>query len=160
MTSISRAKADATAQATPEHCFAVLAPIDPTLYYPKYGPLPAVVGVRNQSGAWDTPGRTRTLDLSDGGWVVETITRSEPPLHFDYALTEFQKVFGVLVSSALAEWSFEAEGEGTRIHWTYSFHGLPGRGWIVKLIVSLWWAPYMRRVLPPIVAEIERGSAH
>jgi hypothetical protein len=149
---------DATAQATPERCFAVVAPIDPTLYYPKYGPLPAVTGVRNQTGSWDTPGRTRTLDLSDGGSVVETITRAEHPRHFDYELTEFQKVFGALVSSALAEWTFESVGEGTRIHWAYSFHALTGRGWIVKLIVSLWWAPYMRKVLPPIVAEIERGS--
>lgn len=159
MTTIS-AEADATANATPERCFAVVAPIDPTLYYPKHGPLPAVVGVRNQTGSWDTPGRTRTLDLSDGGFVVETITRSAPPQHFDYELTEFQKIFGVLVSSALAEWTFESVGDGTRIHWTYSFRALRGRGWIVGLIVSLWWAPYMRRVLPPIVAEIERGAAN
>lgn len=159
MTSISIAIVDATARATPQRCFAVVAPIDPTQYYPKFGPLPAVTGVRNQSGSWDTPGRTRTLDLSDGGSVVETITRSDPPRHFDYELTEFQKVFGALVSSALAEWTFEPEGEGTGIRWKYSFHALRGRGWLVKFIVTLWWAPYMRRVLAPIVAEIEAGPA-
>jgi Polyketide cyclase / dehydrase and lipid transport len=160
MTTISIATVDAPARATPERCFAVLAPIDPTLYYPKYGPLPAVTGVRNQSGSWDTRGRTRTLDLSDGGFVVETITRVDASRNFDYELSNFQKLFGVLVSSALAEWSFEPVGGGTNIHWAYSFHARPGRGWIVKLIVGLWWAPYMRRVLPPIIAEIERGSAN
>ena len=70
--------------------------------------------MRNQTGSWDTPGRTRTLDLSDGGSVVETITRSEPPQHFEYELTEFQKIFGALVSSALAEWTFESVGAGVK----------------------------------------------
>ena len=43
---------------------------------------------------------------------------------------------------------------GTRITWTYTFFGKPGRGWLVGLIVRLFWAPYMRRVLPAIIREV------
>jgi len=131
----------------------------PTEFYPRFGPLPAVVAVRDQPHAWDTAGYTRTLGLSDGGHVVETITQSDPGVFFGYDLSDFQKLFGRLVSGARAEWTFTPEGSSgaaTRIRWTYAFHPLPGRGWIVRAVVAALWAPYMRRVLPAIVAEVGR----
>ena len=131
----------------------------PSEFYPRFGPLPAVVAVRDQPRTWDVVGYTRTLGLSDGGHVVEAITQSEPGVFFGYDLTEFQKLFGHLVSGARAEWRFTPEGSSgaaTRIRWSYAFHPLPGRGWIVRAIVAAFWAPYMRRVLPAIIAEIGR----
>lgn len=150
---------DAVAQATPKQSYETSGPIDPTQFYPRFGPLPAVVGVRDQSGTWDTVGHSRRLDLSDGGHVIETITDAASPNFFAYELSDFQKLFGMLVSGARAEWRFERVAGGTRIRWTYTFFGKPGRAWIVKLIVALWWAPYMKRVLPPIAAEVERQTA-
>lgn len=158
MTSSATASANAVAETTPKRAYETSGPVDPTKFYPKFGPLPAVVEVRDQSGSWDTPGRTRTLVLSDGGSVVETITNAESPSYFAYDLSRFTGLFGVLVSGARAEWRFERIAEGTRIHWTYTFRGLPGRAWIVKLIVKLWWARYMQRVLPPIAREVERPT--
>ena len=99
---------------------------------------------------------TRTLALSDGGSVVETITESDPGVFFGYNLSAFQKLFGRLVSGARAEWTFTSEGATTRIRWTYAFHPLAGRGLIVRAIVALFWAPYMKRVLPTIVSAINR----
>ena len=52
-----------------------------------------------------------------------------------------------------AEWDFDAAVEGTRVRWRYTFHAQPKRGWIVRLIVKLAWARYMRRVLPGLLAE-------
>ena len=147
------------AQSTPKQAWEISGPVDPTKFYPKFGPLPAVVAVRDQSGTWDTVGRSRRLMLSDGGSVIETITDADSPGYFAYELTTFTKLFGVLVSGARAEWRFERIPEGTRIRWTYTFHGLPGRAWIVKLIVKAWWAPYMRTVLPRIAREIDRAAA-
>ncbi|CAN5367816.1 hypothetical protein BH10ACT7_BH10ACT7_21640 [soil metagenome] len=160
MGNTASATAEAVAATTPKQAWDISAPIDPTRFYPKFGPLPAVVQVRDQSGPWDTPGRTRTLVLSDGGSVVETITDAKSPSYFAYDLSDFTKLFGVLVADARAEWTFERIAEGTKITWTYRFRGLPGRAWIVKLIVSLWWARYMKRVLPPIAREVERAAAH
>lgn len=159
MGNTASATAEAVAATTPKQAWEISGPINPTLFYPKFGPLPAVVQVRDQSGTWDTPGRTRRLMLSDGGSVVESITDAKSPGYFAYNLSNFTKLFGVLVSGARAEWSFERIAEGTRITWKYTFSGLPGRAWIVKLIVKLWWAPYMEKVLPPIAREVERAAA-
>lgn len=145
-----RASAEALTRTNAHRAYEISGPLDPTLFYPRFGPLPAVVEVRNQSGSWDTVGRTRTLMLSDGGHVVETITDAHSPLLFGYELSDFQKLFGTLVSGARAEWRFEPLRSGAIVQWTYTFFARPARGWIVRLIVRLWWARYMRKVLPPI----------
>jgi Polyketide cyclase / dehydrase and lipid transport len=133
-------------------------PITPVGFYPKFGPLPAVVGVRNQTGDWDAAGQSRTLVLSDGGTVVETTAIVDAPGFFAYDLTDFTKLFGHLVAGARAEWSFATDADGTRITWTYAFHPLPRVGGIVGAIVKLFWAPYMRSVLPAIIAEVEKRA--
>jgi hypothetical protein len=99
------------------------------------------------------------LMLSDGGSVIETITDTEVPVLFAYELSEFQKLFGTLVSGARAEWRFESRQSGSIVRWSYTFFARPGRGWIVWLVVKLWWARYMRHVLPPIAREIDRLAA-
>lgn len=129
--------------------------VDPARSYPKFGPLPAVVEVIDQTGPWDTVGRTRMLRLSDGGHVIETVTDADHPTFFAYELTDFQKLFGRLVEGARAEWRFTEVSGGTRIHWSYVFHPKPRAGWIVGAIVTLFWAPYMRRVLPGIIRAVE-----
>ena len=148
------ARVQAVAPADPARTFDLLTPSDPARFYPRFRVIPAVVGVTDQTGAWDAPGQTRTLHLSDGSSVVETTTDVDRPGFFAYELTDFTKVFGPLVDHARAEWHFdEAEG-GTRITWSYTFFGRPGRGWIVGLIVKLAWAAYMRRVIIGLVDEV------
>jgi len=143
---------------TPKQAFEISAPLDPTRFYGKFGPLPAVVAVSGQSGQWDTVGRTRTLKLSDGGSVVETITDVVSPTLFAYDLSNFTGVFRLLVTGARAEWAFERTALGTLISWTYTFHGRVGRTWLVRAIVRIWWARHMDRVLPMIGREIERTT--
>jgi len=134
----------------------VLVPIDPSRFYPKFGPIPATVAVREQSGPWDVVGQTRKLILADGGHVIETITDVEKEAFFAYELTDFQKVFKVLVDHARAEWTYTETPDGTLVHWTYTFIPRANRGWAVSLIVRLWWGSYMRNVLPEIIHEAER----
>ncbi len=122
---------------------------DPTRFYPRSGVLPAVVEVRGQTGAWDAAGQTRTLVLSDGGTLVETLSSADAPL-FAYELSRFTGLFGRLVAGGRSEWRVAAEGEGSSIAWTYSFTALPGRGALVAAIVRVAWGPYMRQVLPAI----------
>lgn len=153
------ATATAMATATPQQAYDISGPLDPTAFYPRSGALPAVIEVRDQSGPWDTVGQTRRLMLSDGGHVIETITDANSPTYFAYELSDFQKLFGALVKGARAEWRFAREVEGTSIRWTYTFFGKPGRGWIIAIIVTLLWAPYMRKVLPPIANEVSRRAA-
>jgi hypothetical protein len=154
----STAIAELVAHASLSTTWSTVTPLTPVGYYPKSGLLPAVIGVRDRPVTWDTPGQTRTLLLSDDGSVVETITDARPLGFFAYNLTDFQKLFGRLVDHARAEWTFTQDVGGTHIHWSYAFFAKRGAGLVVAAIVHLLWAPYMRRVLPGIVAEVERRS--
>jgi hypothetical protein len=147
------------APADPARTFDLLTPSDPVRFYPKFRVIPAVVSVSDQSGAWDAAGQTRTLHLSDGSSVVETTKSVERPTFFAYELTDFTKAFGPLVDHARAEWRFDPAEGGTRITWSYTFFGRPGRGWIVELIVRFAWAAYMRKVMVGLVDEVRRAGA-
>ena len=129
----------------------------PVGLYPRAGLLPAVVEVRDQTGHWDGVGQTRKLMLSDGGSVIEHTTNVDRLEFFAYNLTDFQKVFGVMVESARAEWTFSQAPNGILIRWRYTFHSKSGYGLPLAAIIKLLWGPYMRRVLPGIVLEIERS---
>jgi hypothetical protein len=122
---------------------------DPARFYPRSGVLPGVVEVRDQTGAWDAVGQTRTLVLTDGGTVKETLTAVTPP-RFAYDLSTFTGFFGRLVASGRSEWRIAPDREGSSIEWTYTFTAKPGWGLLVATILRLAWAPYMRRVLPAI----------
>jgi hypothetical protein len=152
----STARAEGFAPAKPDRTFAILTPSDPTRFYPRFGPIPAIVRVDDQTGDWDAVGQSRRLTLSDGGTLIERLKVVDPPRRFAYQLTDFTGFFGNLVAFADAEWDFDANVEGTRIRWTYTFHAQPKRGWIVRLVVVLWWGRYMRRVLPLLIDEVRR----
>jgi hypothetical protein len=128
----------------------------PVGLYPRSGLLPGVVEVRDQSGDWDAAGQTRQLMLSDGGSVIEHTTDVDRQQFFAYNLSDFQKIFGVMVESARAEWTFTTAPNGTLIRWQYTFHARRGYGLPLAAIITFLWGPYMARVLPGIVAEVER----
>lgn len=150
----STAKAEGFAPAKPDRTFAIMTPSDPTRFYPKFGPIPAIVRVDDQTGAWDAVGQSRKLTLSDGGTVIERLKAVDAPRRFAYQLTDFTGFFGNLVAFAEAEWDFDASIQGTRIRWTYTFHAQPQRGWLVRLVVTLAWARYMNKVLPGLIDEV------
>lgn len=125
---------------------------DPARFYPRSGVLPAVVAVRDQSGAWDAVGQTRTLVLSDGGTVRETLRTVSAPV-FAYDLSHFTGFFGGLVDGGRSEWRVDGQLTGSRITWTYTFSARRGRGLLVAAIMRLAWARYMHRVLPAIAAS-------
>jgi hypothetical protein len=154
----STASAELIANVGLDPAWSIATPLTPVGFYPRFGPLPAVIEVRDQTGEWDAVGQTRTLMLSDGGSVVEHTSEVVRPGFFAYELTDFQKLFGKIVSGARAEWRFREVAGGTSIRWTYTFTALPGRRWLLAAIVGNLWAPYMRRVLPGIVAEVERRA--
>ncbi|MBK4346110.1 SRPBCC family protein [Lacisediminihabitans changchengi] len=150
------ASAEGTTIAPLDRAWQISTPLTPVGFYPKFGPLPAVIEVRDQTGAWDAPGQTRQLMLSDRGSVIEHLQLVDAPRRFEYRLSDFQKLFGKLVSGARAEWLYTEVAGGTSIRWTYTFEPYPRARLLVGLIVRLFWAPYMRRVLPGIIAEVER----
>ena len=76
--------------ASPAQAFEHVAPIDPRALFTGYRPLPAVIGTRNQTGAWDTPGQTRTVALSDGSVAREQLKHYHPAQYFSYTVSGFR----------------------------------------------------------------------
>src|ERR1700709_1596158 len=74
---------------SPDDSFAIIAPIDLSLVFHKWGPLPGVGGVANQTGTWDEVGRSRNPQLTDGTTATETLTEYTAPHSFAYQLTDF-----------------------------------------------------------------------
>lgn len=146
------ASATAYVAAPPHVVFSRLTQHDATKFYPGSAVLPAVIEVRDQTGGWDAAGQTRTLVLSDGGTLTETLRVVTEPL-FAYDLSHVTGLFGALVAGARSEWQVVAAGEGSTIAWTYAFTARPGRGLLVAAFVRFAWARYMRSVLPPIAAS-------
>lgn len=155
----STAKVEGFAPAKPDRTFAIMTPSDPTRFYPRFGPIPAIVRVEDQTGAWDAVGQSRKLIFSDGGTVIERLKVVDPPRRFAYQLTDFTGFFSTLVAFADAEWDFDASVEGTRIRWTYTYHAQPQRGWIVRALVAVVFSRYMKKVLPLLTDEVRRVSS-
>jgi len=152
----STATVQLVAHAEPDIAWDVTTLTNPTWFYAKFGPLPGVVDVWGQVGEWNAVGKTRTLKLSDGGSVIETLTDVAHAEFFAYDLSEFQGLFGRIVAGARAEWDFWQEGDSTGIRWTYTYTARPGFGLVVSAIVRVFWSRYMQRTLPVIVREVER----
>lgn len=147
----------AVASSPQQQTFAAVVPIDLTLIFKRLGPLPAVIGTRDQSGSWDRVGRTRRVILSDGTSASEQITAYEPPSYFEYEVGGFTNVLRRLVSGARGYWRFTpASDGGTYIAWTYSFRPLRFRAAAVRVLVATLWRLYMRRALAATVREVER----
>lgn len=161
MTTTASGTAEGIARAPLARAFAIGTPMTPVGFYPRAGLLPAVTEVRGQTGPWDAVGQRRQLMLSDGGSVTETLVEVDSPRRFVYELSNFERLFGLLVSGARAEWEFSADqATTTRIRWRYTFFARPGAGFVLRAIVRFLWAPYMRRVLPGIIAEIDRSGPY
>jgi len=142
--------------------FEYIVPIDLTLIFTGYGPLPAVIGVENQTGSWNGAGQTRTVILSDGSTARELLTRYDHPRYFSYTVSNFSGVLRFLTISANGEWWFETSQHphSTFVKWSYAFNS---RSAIVApvlwLITNFLWQGYMNKALKLCKHQIESQTA-
>jgi hypothetical protein len=148
---------EADARAPRAAAFACIAPIDLSKIFPRYGPLPAVVGTSDESGAWDHVGATRTVNLSDGSSVREELTAYVEGERFLYRLSPVKSPLRFVVRYAAGAWEFTDQPEGvTHVRWTYTFHPRQGRRWLVSAFLRPLWERYQRRALALAVREAEQ----
>lgn len=149
----------ATANAELTKTFEIVVPIDVPSIMPGYGPLPAVVGVEEQTGAWDAIGQTRIVRLADETTAREEITLYEAPNRFDYTVSHWSGVTKFLAREAKSEWRFsEVSAQQTHIEWSYLFR--PRSAWLVLpllLIVQLLWRGAMKGALRECVRQAENA---
>jgi hypothetical protein len=149
----------AHSRAGPEVAFDAIAPIDLASIFERWLLMPGVVGVRDQSGPWDEPGRSRTVQLSDGSEVPERLTSVDRPRSFAYRVGPFPRPLGLLASVADGEWRFTPTSGGTDIRWTYRFEPRPGRRGLMRLLIAPLWRGYARRALERAVRAADAVRA-
>lgn len=146
-----------TTDLAPKPAFEAGVRVDLTKIFTGFGPLPAVVGIRDQTGSWDHVGVSRRPVLSDGTAAFERVTRYEPGSYFAYEVSGFTNALGRFVTGARGSWTFEPTADGgTAIEWTYAFRPRRLRRTLVRLVIAPVWRLYMRRVLDATVREIRR----
>ena len=113
----------------------------------RYGLLPPIREVRDQSGPWDRAGQTRTIVLTDGGTMRERLTEVVRPERFDYVLTDFTGALKPLVSHVDGSWAFAPEGTGVRVTWRWTLHPTSTYAARVLPLVGRMWRGYARQAL-------------
>ncbi|HEV7579406.1 MAG TPA: SRPBCC family protein, partial [Mycobacterium sp.] len=94
----------------------------PELFSRWHGPFPPIKEVRDQTGAWDAAGQTRTVLLAGGGSTREELTSVEPPRSFGYRLGNVTGPMALLVDHVLGEWIFTPVAGGTEVTWRWDIH--------------------------------------
>jgi hypothetical protein len=142
--------------------FEYIVPIDLSLIFTGYGPLPSVNGVQNQTGGWNKAGQTRTVTLSDGSTARELLTKYDRPDYFSYTVSDFSGILRFLTTSANGEWWFETNPSSmaTSVKWSYAFSS---RSLFVApvlwFITSFLWRGYMHKAIKLCKYKIEKKAA-
>lgn len=126
----------------------------PQLYRRRYGPMPPIVEVRDQVGAWETPGQTRVFVTADGGSMREEMLALERPHHFTNRLTVLKGPFKPVVATVEETWSFRAQGDATEATWEWNLHPRSAVSAVVVPVVARLWRGYAREVLAQLAEEV------
>jgi hypothetical protein len=111
----------------------------PEIFKRWHGPFPPVKEVREQTGAWDAAGQTRTVVLAGGGSTREELTSVDPPHSFGYRLTQISGPMALLVDHVLGEWIFNPAAGGTEVTWRWDIHPKsPLTSWLLPLFGRMW----------------------
>lgn len=140
-----------------QDAFAITAPIPlPSLFRRWYGPIPPIKEVRDQSGAWDAAGQTRTVVLTGGGSMREALTSYDPPSSFGYTLTDVTGPLAPLVDHVEGLWSFRPVGTGTRVTWRWTIHPRSGLTAPALPVFGRLWKGYARQSLEELSRQLVR----
>lgn len=138
-----------------ENAFAGTLPIPlPVVFRRWYGPIPPIKQVRDQSGDWDTVGRTRTVVLAGGGSAHEELISLDPPHSFGYTLTQITGPLAPLVRLVEGQWLFTDNGTGTEVTWRWTIHPRSALAAPVLPVLARLWRGYARRALAELSAQL------
>ena len=140
-----------------EDAFAGTLPIPlPTIFRRRYGPIPPIKQVGDQTGAWDTPGQARKVLLAGGGSMREELTKVDPPRSFSYTLTDIRGPLTPLVSWVEGEWLFTPKGTGTEVTWRWTIHPRFQLAAPLIPVFGRLWQGYARQALEELSGQLVR----
>lgn len=128
----------------------------PRIFVAKFGPIPAVVGVRDQDGEWSCVGQTRIIELGDGSQMREELQTVTPGSSFSYELTDLTGPFRRLVCSIDGRWEFTPSfSGGATVTWSWALHARSTVTGPLVHLVGLIWGGYARRSLDTIARLLQ-----
>ncbi len=141
--------------------FEHIVPIDLTSILTGYGLIPSVVATKNQTGAWDAAGQTRTVILSDGSTINELLTKYEHPSYFSYTASDFTGILRHFATSMNGEWWFATDSSSgvTYVKWRYTFNARSKITAPIVWTITKVFRGYMRKVLRLSKLQIENSLA-
>ncbi len=119
----------------------------PQIFDRRYAAIAPIAEVRDQRGAWDAPGQTRTIVLGDGATMRETLTAVEAPASFSYKITPLSGPLKLLVGHVAGRWSFAPAGTGTRITWSWDVTPTSRPASLAMPVFGRMWKGYARQSL-------------
>ncbi len=114
----------------------------PGLFCHRRGPIPPIKEVHDDGKPWGTVGQIRTIVLTDGGRMRETLTGVDRPAEFGYRIDVLKGPLKALVAGADGRWSFEQAGTGVRITWTWSITPTSGLAARLMPVLGHYWQGY------------------
>jgi hypothetical protein len=123
-----------------EHAFdtVLVAPLT-DIFSRRYRLIAPIAEVSGQDGSWgDTVGQTRTIRLSDGATMLETLTLLDRPHRFGYTISNVTGMLKPLVAGAAGTWAFDPAGTGVRITWAWDVTPTKFGRVAMPLFARLW----------------------
>jgi hypothetical protein len=124
------------------------------LFAHRAGLIPPIRECRDQDGAWGTIGQTRTVVLADGSTNLETLVVADRPGVYRYRLSDFTGPFKALVAGVDGAFSFEAEGPGTRVTWSWSLRPTNPVARLGLPVLGVFWRQYAAKMWPRYSARL------
>lgn len=118
------------------------------------GLIPGIRSMKVRGDGVLRAGALRDVELSDGTHIVERITAFEAPSVHAYDMAEMNPLQRFLCTNMRSTWTFEPDGPGTKITWTYAIDARPGRGWLAWVVARL----FVRAMNRCLQAMAERTS--
>ncbi len=126
----------------------------PEIFSRRRGVFPPVKEVRDQTGAWDAAGQTRTVRLGGGASMREELTSVDPPRSFGYRLTTITGPMALLIDHVVGEWIFTPAAGGTEITWRWDIHPKSAPASRALPLFARMWKGYARHVLGDLSAML------
>ncbi|MCU1361103.1 MAG: hypothetical protein JWN99_2392 [Ilumatobacteraceae bacterium] len=135
-----------------DHAYDIVLPAPLTdLFSRRYGPISPIAEVDGQQQQWGSAvGQTRTIKLSDGGTMLETLTTLDRPHRFGYTISNVTGMMKPLVVSADGMWTFDAAGTGVRITWAWDVTPTANLGRVAMPAFARFWLGYARQAMDQI----------
>lgn len=120
----------------------------------RYGIVPGVVDVTDQTGPMHLVGSSRVIHFDDGGTAFEEILDSNPPHQVRYRLYKMTNLFRFLVREGRAHVIHtEDQLGGTKVEYSYAFYG---HNWLATLVLKPLVAIFMKGYLGKALERIKQ----